>query len=408
MDAADFGGSAPGRLVDTAGGYRAYVPNPLPAEITWTAELAQAQSEADLALGRLAGVAQTLPNPHLVIGPFLRREAVLSSRIEGTQASLSDLVLFEAAPTAGKPPEDVREVANYVRALNFARERMNELPLSLRLIREIHAKLLEGVRGGHAQTGEFRIVQNWIGAPGSRPAEARFVPPPPSELPQCLADFEHYLHAPSELPPLVRLALVHYQFEAIHPFQDRNGRIGRLLITLLLCAERVVPQPLLYLSAYFDQHRRAYYDHLLAVSRNGAWEAWITYFLRGVREQAADGVARADRLLALRDEFRARCHAGHCPATTLKLVDELFRAPAVTLATTAELLGVTPRAAQGNIDKLVALDVLREVTGQQRNRAYLADEIVRVVEPAGPGEQESGQPDERTGVRDAAGLSPSR
>ena len=309
---------------------------------------------------------------------------MLSSRIEGTQASLSDLVLFEVAPAAGTPPEDVREVANYVRALEFACQRMDEIPLSLRLIRETHAKLLEGARGANRQPGEFRRIQNWLGAPGSHPTEARFVPPPPGELPACLDEFERFLHAPSDLPPLVRLALVHYQFEALHPFEDGNGRIGRLLIALLLCAAGIVPQPLLYLSAYFDQHRRAYYDHLLAVSRAGAWEPWIIYFLNGVTDQAADGVQRASRLLTLRDDFRARCHAGGCPAAALRLVDELFRSPAVTLAKTTELLAVTPRAAQGNIKKLVKLGILREVTGQKRNRAYLADEIVRVVEAPQP------------------------
>lgn len=382
MDGVDFTTDSPGQLVQAPGGFSTFVPNPLPPSLAWTPELARAQSEADLALGRLAGVAQTLPNPQLVIGPFVRREAVLSSRIEGTQASLSDLVLFEVAPASGSPPEDVKEVANYLRALEFARGRMQEIPLSLRLIRETHAKLLEGVRGGQSQPGEFRTVQNWIGAPGSRPAEARFVPPAPGDLPQCLDEFERFLNVPSDLPALIRLALIHYQFEVIHPFKDGNGRIGRLLITLLLCLEGIVPQPLLYLSAYFDQHRRAYYDHLLGVSQRGAWVAWLTYFLRGVTEQATDGVARADRLLALREEFRERCHATRCPATTLKLVDALFRSPAVTLAKTGELLQVTPRAAQGNIDKLVELGILREVTGQQRNRAYLAEEIVRVVDVA--------------------------
>lgn len=380
MDQAEFGSDAPGRVVRVPDGYHAFVPDRLPPNLRWTCELAKAQSDADFALGRLAGVAQTLPNAQLVIGPFLRREAVASSRIEGTQASLSDLVLFEVAPGVGSPPDDVREVANYVRALEFARERTKELPLSLRLIRETHGRLLDGVRGASHQPGEFRSVQNWIGRPGTRPAEARYVPPPPSEMRGCLEEFERFLQADSSLPALVRLALMHYQFEAIHPFEDGNGRIGRLLIPLLLCAEGIVPQPLLYLSAYFDQHRRAYYDHLLAVSQRGAWEEWIGYFLRGVTEQAMDGIARANRLLALREEFKERCHAGRCPATTLRLVDELFRSPAVTLAKAGELLGVTPRAAQGNIDKLVQLGVLREVTGQQRNRAYVAEELVQVVQ----------------------------
>ena len=229
-------------------------------------------------MSELAGAARTLPNPHLLIGPFIRREAVLSGRIEGTQASLSDLFFFEASGAADPAVPDVREVSNYVKALEHGLARLDALPISLRLIREIHAKLMEGVRGEHLTPGEFRRSQNWIGAPGCTLMEAIFVPPPEEEMMECLGELEKYLHEPSALLPLVRLALVHYQFETIRPFLDGNGRIGRLLITLLLCAEGLLSEPLLYLSAYFERHRQDYYRCLLDVSHAGQWSHWISFF----------------------------------------------------------------------------------------------------------------------------------
>jgi len=255
----DFHKSSPGRVLRIPAGYWACVPNPLPPTLPWTPELVTVLSEADRALGELAGLGRSLPNPHLLIRPLVRREAVLSSRIEGTQASLSDLYAYEAAQLPlFEPPSDVREVYNCVHALEYGLERLRTLPLSLRLIREIHAQLMEGVRGEHQTPGEFRRSQNWVGPPGCTLNETTFVPPPLAEMHKALDAFERFLYAPSSLPPLVRLGLIHYQFEATHPFLDGNGRIGRLLITLLLCAWNLMPEPLLYMSAYFEAHCQTY------------------------------------------------------------------------------------------------------------------------------------------------------
>src|SRR5436309_5025335 len=336
MQPSDFTEKAPGRPIKTAQDYWAFVPQPLPPalEIDW--DLANTLSEADRSLSELSGVARTLPNPHLLIAPFVRREAVLSSRIEGTQAGFSDLLFFEAAPSAKPPIEDVKEVANYVSALEHGLARLKDLPVSLRLIREMHERLMHGVRGDTMTPGEFRRSQNWIGPPGCTLADAAFVPPPVAEMTQALRDFEKYLHEPPVLPPLVRLALIHYQFEAIHPFLDGNGRIGRLLITLLLCAEGLLPQPLLYLSAYFERHRLEYYRLLLAVSQSGGWSEWICFFLRGVAEQSNDAIRRSDRLLQLMQDYRERLQSARTSALLLQLVDRLFMTPATTVARTAE------------------------------------------------------------------------
>jgi Fic family protein len=351
-----------------------------------------ALSDADRALGELAGLGRSLPNPHLLITPFLRREAVLSSRIEGTQASLSDLYAYEvirsteAAQTAAwqltmfEPPPDVREVYNYARALEYGLDRLQSLPLSLRLIREIHAQLMEGVRGEHRTPGEFRRSQNWIGPPGCNLENATFVPPPVPQMKQALDAFEEFLHAPSDLPPLARLGLVHYQFEAIHPFLDGNGRIGRLLITLLLCADNLLAEPLLYLSAYFDSHRQDYYDLLLAVSQRGAWAAWLVFFLRGVVAQAQDAVLRAQRLQDLRERYREQFQAERAAARLLQTVDLLFARPVTTMPQISKALGVNYATATRYINRLEDAAILREVTGRARNRVYRADEILAAIE----------------------------
>lgn len=290
-----FVNSPAGRLVRAGQGeaaYWAFVPHPLPPAIVWNTELASRLSAADRALGELAGLGRSLPNPHLLIGPFLRREAVLSSRIEGTQADLPHLYAYEAGQLVlpgfePSPSEaDVREVINYVHALEFGLQRVQELPVSLRLLREVHQILMQGVRGESATPGEFRRTQNWIGAPGCTLNEAHFVPPPPDELLPALDAFEKYIHSGEETPLLLRLAFLHYQFEAIHPFIDGNGRIGRLLISLLLVNWELLPLPLLYLSAWFEKHRQQYYHHLLQVSVAGAWLQWIHFFARRRRTSA--------------------------------------------------------------------------------------------------------------------------
>jgi cell filamentation protein, protein adenylyltransferase len=376
----DFTEKKPGRLIKTLQDYWAFVPDPLPPPLSPSWHLVAQISEADRALSELAGVARTLPNPHLLIAPFIKREAVLSSRIEGTQASLSDLFFFEASGVTDPGAPDVREVANYVRALEHGLARLNDLPISLRLFREMHERLMEGVRGEHLTPGEFRRSQNWIGPPGCTLMDAIFVPPPEAEMKDALGELEKFLHAPSSLPPLVRLACVHYQFEAIHPFLDGNGRIGRLLLTLLLCHEGLLPQPVLYLSAFFEHHRQDYYRLLLEVSQSGNWSEWITFFLRGVAEQSRDAIRRSGQLLNLWQEYWQRLQSGRASGLLLQLLAQLFSYPAVTVGQTAARLGVTPRSAQLNIEKLVHHGILVEATGRQRNRVFMAPAIIRIVE----------------------------
>lgn len=383
MDVRNFQQSPSGQLARAQAGYWAFVPHPLPPQFTWTAGLVAALSEADRAMGELAGVGRMLPNPHLLIRPFVRREAVLSSRIEGTQASLPELYAYEAAQLAlFEVPRsaDVREVLNYVRALEYGLERLTTLPLSLRLIRELHARLMEGVRGEHSTPGEFRRSQNWIGPPGCTLNDATYVPPPLVQMREALDALERYLYAAASLPPLVNLALIHYQFEAIHPFLDGNGRIGRLLITLLLCQWQLLPQPLLYLSAYFEKHREAYYDGLLQVSREGCWGDWIAFFLRGVETQARDAVVRLQRIQDLQHRYRQQYQSARSSALLLRLIDYLFATPMVTVRQVEEHLGVTFRSAQKHVRTLAEAGILHEVTGRARDRVYAADEIVRTIE----------------------------
>ena len=380
MQPVDFTQDKNGKLIKSPLGYWAYSPNPLPPELDIGLELVRDLSEADRALSELAGIGRTLPNPHLLIGPFIRKEAVLSSRIEGTQASLSDLFLFEAAQSKEKEIPDVREVSNYVKALEYGLKRLKDLPLSLRLIKEMHGVLLEGVRGQNRAPGEFRRSQNWIGPPGCSLVSATYVPPPPDEMQRALDSFENYLHAEATLPPLIRHALIHYQFEAIHPFLDGNGRIGRLLLTLLFCADGLLTQPLLYLSAFFEHNRSEYYARLIGVSRHGEWKEWISFFLHAVAVQSRDAIRRSERLLALWKKYRQDLQRARASSVLLALVDGLFDSPVVTNATVARKFSITPRSAQLNIEKLVASKILREATGKRRNRIYIAPEILSAIE----------------------------
>lgn len=357
-----------------------FVPATLPPTIKASWELSRETSEADRRLSELAGTARTLPNPHLLIGPFSRREAVLSSKIEGTVASLSDLMSYEALGNNANDRSDVREVANYVKALEYGLKRVSELPVSLRLMRELHARLMDGVRGGELTPGEFRTRQNWIGDPGCKIVDATYVPPPVVEMMAALDDFERYIHTLSELPPLVRMAILHYQFEAIHPFVDGNGRIGRLLITLMLVTEGLLPQPLLYLSAFFDRHRGDYYRLLLEVSQNGNWSEWIIFFLRGVAEQAEDAIVRANKLQKLSTEYREQLQTVRASTALLKLTDYLFNHPVITVPLAQSILKHSQPSAQHNIDRLVQEGILQEITGRQRGRVYIADRIMAIVE----------------------------
>jgi len=336
-------------------------------------------SKADQALGELKGVGQMLPNPDLLIGPFLRREAVSSSRIEGTETDFEQLVLFEADEGEGDNFDDHREVSNYVAATRHGLDRLKTLPVSLRMMREIHERLMQGVRGEDKTPGEFRRRQNMIGRKGQNPADARFVPPPVEEMKQALSDLEHYIANPTKLPLLIELALIHYQFETIHPFLDGNGRLGRLLINLLLCERGCLTQPLLYLSSYLERNKDQYMDHLLAVSQRGEWVPWLEFFLDGVAVQSKMAIQRTNELLALRERYRTKWVDESSSTLILKLIDMIFERPAVTITGVARILGVTFRGAQNNVEKLVSDGTLVEMTGNERNRVYLARAIVAII-----------------------------
>jgi Fic family protein len=379
MDPSEFTTDAPGQLVKTVEGIWAFVPSPLPPRFEIGPATISRLSAADFALGQLKGVGQTLPNAQLLIAPFLRREAVLSSRIEGTIASLDQLVLFEVEPSRDSQNPDVGEVANYVSAMRYGLARLEELPVSLRLIRELHEKLLTGVRGQDKRPGEFRQTQNAIGQQGRPLEEARYIPPPVAQMTQALSEFELFLHESTELPFLIKLALVHYQFEAIHPFSDGNGRIGRLLLSLLLCEKGYLPQPMLYLSGFLEKHRDRYIDSLLRVSQTGDWAGWVDFFLEGVAEQSADAVEKSGLLLKLREQYREKAQTARASALPLLLIDELFQAPALNITMARRVLDVTAVSAQRSVDRLVDLGILEEVTGQQRNRIYLARDILSIV-----------------------------
>ena len=364
-----------GRYVQQATGYRAFVPEPLPPEppIVFDGELQTWLSNADRDLARLDAIADVLPNPDLFVAMYVRHEAVLSSQIEGTQSTLEDVLAFETAATADDAPQDVEEVFNYVRAMNHGLRRLAEhFPLSLRLIREIHAELMHGcgrkIRGGEKTPGEFRRTQNWIGGAGCTLTTASFVPPPPHELMNALDGLEKFLHqGRHSLPLLVRCGLAHAQFETIHPFLDGNGRVGRLLITLLLCEEGALTRPLLYLSVFLKAHRAEYYDRLTAIRTHGHWEAWLKFFLRGVSTTARAATQTARDIVALQAAHRAAVANN---AYALKLLDHLYQQPYVNAKTCAQVTGCSMPTAIKLLEDLRARTWLHETTGQQRNRVY--------------------------------------
>lgn len=368
---------APGRW-RKVNDYRAFVPDALPPSIAWTDTLVRALSDADRLVGRLAGEGGHLPNPHLFIRPFLRREAVLSSKIEGTQATLGELLAADAGAVVDRSPDDLREVANYVTAMEHGLRRLKQLPLSLRLVRELHEKLMRGVRGNAAAPGEFRKTQNWIGPAGAGPAQATYVPPPPDALMDCLGAWEQFLHDRT-LPPLVQVALAHYQFEAIHPFLDGNGRVGRLLIMLFLVERQVLPAPLLYLSAFFEASRAEYYERLRAVAERGEWDGWLEYCLRGVARMSEDVLDRARQLNQRLGAWR-RVLAGTSRGALL-LVDALAENPFVTAKNAAARMGVAFTTAQRAMAALERRDILEYVGGgERRGRVYCAKPLLKILE----------------------------
>lgn len=375
MERRSFTEQAFGRLVPTLEGDLAFVPNPAPRAVELSPAVVELLDEASHGLGLLAGIGRRLPNPHLLIAPYLRREAVLSSRIEGTITSLSDIYAFEAEQLALIQAPDVQEVRNYMLAYEHGLSRLGELPLSLRFIRELHERLMSDVRGAGLRPGEFRTYQNWIGGLTAR--DAAYVPPPPDAMRESLDDFERFLHDKT-LRPLIQAAVVHYQFEAIHPFGDGNGRVGRLLALLFLAERGLLPQPLLYLSAYFEQTRATYYDLLLRVSTHGDWNSWIVYFLEGVRMQARDAADLADKLLALQARYRESLQSARRTATALALVDHLFVNPIVSASSVRRALGVSPPTALSTLRALEEEGIVREITGRKWGMVFRANEIFQL------------------------------
>jgi len=367
-----------GKWIKTPEGYRAFHPAPLPPVLEWTPRLVRALSDADLVLGRLAGEGRRLPNPHLLIRPFVQREAVYSSRIEGTQSTLGELLAAEAGVAVERSPADLREVGNYVAALEHGIKRLETLPLSIRLVTELHEKLMRGVRGDHATPGELRRSQNWIGSPGCTLANATYVPPPPDALMECLGAWGKFLHDES-LPALVHAALVHCQFEAIHPFLDGNGRVGRLLITLLLHHRGVLPMPLLYLSAFFEATRHDYYSALLGVTQRSAWEDWLLYFLNGVARQSEDVLSRAQRLNQLLDKWRHRIGQDKSPVA-LRLLDVLAVNPFITVRKAEEHLGVAYNTAAAALRLLSKRHIIKQMGDARRDRVFCAQALLDILE----------------------------
>ncbi|MBA2755509.1 MAG: Fic family protein [Chloroflexia bacterium] len=380
MKLTDFRSPAAGEIVRSQAGIDAFVPAPLPPRITYAdSDLVLVLSRADAALSELSGVGRQLPNPHLLISPYLRREAVLSSRIEGTRASLSDVYLGEIeAGEAGEAPEaDRQEVANYVAALEHGLAWVREgRPLTLNLVTGLHARLMQNVRGEFSSPGRFRTVQNWIGPARSTAQNADFVPPPPELLMGCLTDWEQFLNARGDMPDLVQCAVLHGQFETIHPFIDGNGRIGRLLIPLFLVERQRLSQPLLYLSAYIEAHRPTYYDLLQRVRTDGDWIAWIRFFLEGVEVTAREALLQTTTLVDLRETFRAHLMG---KAKAHALIDYLFSNPYLSVRHAAQILDVTTPTARAAIAVLEESGFVTEVTGRSWRRIYLCEPIMNAI-----------------------------
>lgn len=373
-----------GRYVKSSGVggeyFNAYIPQPLPPVPTIdNSRLYGLLDQANTALGRLEGISAILPDTSLFLYMYVRKEAIFSSQIEGTQSSLSDLLLFENDEIVSVGIDDVTEVSSYVAAMNYGLERLNELPLSLRLIREIHARLMNNSRGGNKQPGEFRTSQNWIG--GSRPGNAKFVPPPVENLNECLDNLEKFLHDPNiHLPILVKAALAHVQFETIHPFLDGNGRLGRLLITLILCAEEIIRQPLLYLSLYFKVNREAYYDHLMNVRLTGDWEAWIEFFLIGVRDTANQAVEKARMIMELFARDRKMIeNSGRSTATILNVQSYLERQPISNSRKIKQVTGLSLSSVLRSLDSLEKLGLVKEITGKGRRKIFVYTEYLNIL-----------------------------
>ena len=361
-----------GRHISQPQGYKVFIPKPLPPDppLSMHGELLDLLSKADRAIGRLDGITDVLPNPDLFIAMYVRKEAVISSQIEGTQSSLIDVLEYEITGEKQRFPSDIGEVVNYIDAMNYGLERVKSLPLSLRLIKEIHFRLLSGVRGQERRPGEFRSSQNWIGAPGCTLKTAEFVPPPPQEMIRAMGELEKFLYNESPRPTLITCGLAHCQFETIHPFLDGNGRMGRLLITFLLCQRGVLSRPLLYLSHYFKQYRREYYDCLMSVREKGDWEGWIKFFLKGIWEVSKEAVETSRYIISLKSEHTRLIQEQVRGGKGGNLLELLFRFPIISIPEVKSRLHIAFGTANRLIHEFVRLDILKEITARERNRLF--------------------------------------
>lgn len=374
----DIKNSSSGQVVKTLAGYKTFIPNSLPPQIEWSNDLANSLSRADYIVGMLSREGSKLPNPHLLMRPFIMKEAVLSSKIEGTRATLGEVLAHDVGVDVERSPHELQEIQNYIVALDYGIERLKDFPLSLRVIKELHEKLMRGVRGDHATPGEFRRSQNWIGAPGCTLNTAKYIPPAPEYLMSCLGDFEAFLHD-ATLPSLIHIALCHYQFEAIHPFLDGNGRVGRLLISLLLIEKKILPSPLLYLSAFFEATRDEYYKQLYTVSSQGSWSSWLIYFLNGVAIQSSDVLSRAERINNLIINWQILV-GSRSDGITQDVVKYLAVNPYITAKKIALMMNVAFTTAQRAIEKLQTLQIIAQVSSGKRDRVYCAVQILSILE----------------------------
>jgi Fic family protein len=379
VDPNSFGSDRFGRVVRINPGrseFWAFLPTALPTELDLERSTVALVSRADLALGRLAGAGRVLPNPHLLMRSYLTQEALASSRIEGTQASLSDVLAVDGRSDVAGP---LREVLNYLAALDYGLDRLKELPVSMRLLKEMHAVLMRGVRGSERSPGELRRSQVWIGSINNGPGDALFVPPPALEMGDALTTFERRIHAATDIPALIDIALLHYQFETIHPFLDGNGRLGRLLITLLLVERGLLPQPLLFLSHYFERRRNDYYDRLQAVREQGQLTEWLNYFLIGVEQLSVQALEQAEGLIDLRDQYRSRLAGDRSRA--LELVDYLFERPVLTVRHVTERVDCSGQSALNHLRRLESLGIVREVApANRRAKKWIATELLAILE----------------------------
>ena len=374
----DIQQSPAGKIIKSTKGYNAFIPNSLPPIIKWNNQIVNSLSRADFLLGKLAREGNKLPNPHLLMRSFITREAVLSSKIEGTITTIGEILAYNAGHQTKQNIDDLQEVQNYITAMDYGLKRLNELPLSLRLIKELHYYLMQGVRGGHATPGEFRKSQNWIGSPGCTINTAKFIPPPTEHLTECLGEFEKFLHN-RELPTLVHIALCHYQFEVIHPFLDGNGRVGRLLIMLLLIERKILPSPLLYLSAFFEATRSEYYRQLYSLSKEGTWDEWLIYFFNGVAIQSEDALSRAERINELLNKWKIEVASSNSQVP-MKIVEYLGVNPYLTLTKIAKYFDIAYSTAQRAVNKLESAQIIRQINNNKRDKVYCASKILDILE----------------------------